>query len=145
MWPETGQSSRINLSVPVSLPPLGYPWARHSTPISSQQIRLWLHCAASSPSQRAFCCCCRLCGRICWAWLSVSLCVHPFNLAWCCRLGQGSLCLPSDGWLTRVDRCGRQRAHLPSSRQSALDQVLNFRVCLIFWSVQVYSATHLPL
>lgn len=44
--------------------------------------------------------------------------------------GRGSLRLPSDGWVTGVGRCARQRAHLPSCHLEAWHQVLDFVVCL---------------
>lgn len=51
--------------------------------------------------------------------------------------GRGPLCLLSDGWVTGVDRCGRQRAHLPSCRQS-----VNIRCWTLEFdsSVEVYLA-----
>lgn len=121
-----------------------YRWARHSTQkcsseVCSVAIRSDCGCAVQLPTP--------LRGLFVVAADCVGgfvehdfqfLCLFiPLISSGAARKGRGSLCLPSDGWMTGVDRCGRQSAHLPSSHQSALYQMLNFRVCLIFWSVQV--------
>lgn len=83
---------KIKAELLVCLPPLRCLWAKHSAPkhlcwvFSDQTVDVLFSFPALS---EGFCCCCRLCGRICRAWLPLSPSVHPFNLMWCCGEGQG--------------------------------------------------------